>query len=110
MMAKGITIIGRYNTSLPHKLQEAIKRCGILTKDVHLLEDNTPVRNSHSARMEAQSNDYDLLSHPLFSPDLAPSDSLLSTHEVISKLLTSHVTSYHSCDKLRSHFPGILER
>ncbi|CAI5761921.1 Hypothetical predicted protein [Podarcis lilfordi] len=75
-LAKGTTITGTYCTKLLLKLRKAIKteRHGMLTKDVRLLRDNTPVHNSHVAQTEAWSYGYEILPHPPYSPDLAPSD------------------------------------
>lgn len=76
VLSKGTTITGAYYTSLIQKLQEAIKtkRHRMLTKGVCLLQDNAPVHISHIAQMEALSCGYDILPHPPYSPDLAPSN------------------------------------
>ncbi|CAI5792688.1 Hypothetical predicted protein [Podarcis lilfordi] len=75
-LAKGTTITGTYYASLLQKLQKAIKieRCGMLTKGVRLLQDNAPVHNLHVAQREARSCGYEILPHPPYSPNLAPSD------------------------------------
>ena len=75
-LAKGTTITGAYYASLLRKLRDAIKlkRRGMLTKGVRLLQDNAPVHNSHVAQTEARSCGYEILPHPPYSPDLAPSD------------------------------------
>ena len=75
-LAKGTTITGTYYASLLHKLPEAIrlKRCGMRTRGVRLLQDNTPVHNLHIAQTEARSCGYEILPHPTYAPDLAPSD------------------------------------
>lgn len=75
-LAKGATITGAYYASLLRKLREAIKskRRGMLTKGVRLLQDNAPVHNSHVAQMEARCCGFEILPHPPYSPDLAPSD------------------------------------
>lgn len=72
----GSTITGAYYASLLQKLREAIKtkRRGMLTKGVHILQDNAPAHNSNVAQMEARSCGYNILPHPAYSPDLAPSD------------------------------------
>lgn len=56
-LAKGTTITGTYSASLLLKLQEVLrtKRYRMLTKGVHLLQDNAHVRNSHIAQMEVRS-------------------------------------------------------
>lgn len=75
-LAKGATITGAYYASLLRKLREAIKskRRGMLTKGVRLLQDNAPVHNSHVAQMEARCCGFEILPHPPYSPNLAPSD------------------------------------
>jgi len=44
---------------------------------VLLLHDNTPAHAADVATFTAAECGYELLSHPLYSPDLAPSDSYL---------------------------------
>jgi len=75
-LAKGTTITGAYYASLLRKLREAIKikRRDKISKGILLLQDNAPVHNSHVARSEAQACGYEILPHPPYSPDLAPSD------------------------------------
>lgn len=75
-LAKGTTITGAYYASLLMKLREAIKikRRGKISKGILLLQDNAPVHNSHVARSEARACGYEILPHPPYSPDLAPSD------------------------------------
>ncbi|KAL1474652.1 hypothetical protein MTO96_020541 [Rhipicephalus appendiculatus] len=46
----------------------------MLTKGARLLQDNAPVHNSHVAQMEARCCGFEILPHPPYSPDLAPSD------------------------------------
>ena len=75
-LAKGTTITGTYYASLLKKLRKSIKteRRGMLTRGVRLLQDNAPVHNLHVAQTEARSCGYEILAHPPYSPDLAPSD------------------------------------
>ena len=75
-LANGTTITGAYYASLLRKLREAIKikRRGMISKGILLLQDNAPVHNSHVARSEARACGYEILSHPPYSPDIAPSD------------------------------------
>ncbi len=69
-LAKGTTITGTYYASLLQKLREAIKteRRGMLTKGIHLLQDNAPVHNTHVAQMNAWSCGYEILPHSLTLP------------------------------------------
>ena len=75
-LAKGTTINGAYYASLLKKLRNSIKteRRGMLTRGVRLLQDNAPVHNLHVAQTETRSCGYEILPHPPYSPDLAPSD------------------------------------
>ena len=72
-LVKGATINGAYYASLLKKLRNSIKieRRGMLTR---LLQANAPVHNSHVAKTEARSCDYEICSHPPYCPDLGPSD------------------------------------
>jgi len=49
----------------------------MLTKGVRLLADNAPAHSSQAAVMEARQCGYEILPHPPYSPDLAPSDFFL---------------------------------
>ena len=73
-LAKGTPITGAFYASLLRKLREAIKIKwrGKLSKGILLLHDDAPLHNSRVTRSEAQACGYELLPHPLYSPDLAP--------------------------------------
>ena len=75
-LEKGTTITGAHYASLLMKLREAIKikRRGKISKGILLLQDNAPVHNSHVTRSEARACGYEILPHPPYFPDLAPSD------------------------------------
>lgn len=76
---KGVSITGEYYTSILERLKETIKqkRRGKLTKGVLLLHDNAPVYKSHVALAALLKVGFDILNHPPYSPDLAPSDYYL---------------------------------
>ena len=76
---KGQTITGEYYASLLRQLRIKIKskRRGKLSKGVLLLQDNAPVHNAHVATTTARDCGYEILPHPPYSPDLAPSDFYL---------------------------------
>jgi len=61
------------------KLREEIKkkRRGMLSKSVLLLHDNAPAHSSVVACQAARDCGYEILPHPPYSPDLAPSDFFL---------------------------------
>lgn len=76
---KGETINGRYYANLLRQLREAIKskRRGKLRKGVLLLQDNAPVHTSVIAMDAARDCAFEILPHPPYSPDMAPSDFYL---------------------------------
>ena len=53
------------------------RRRGKLSKGILLLQDNAPAHTSHVAVAAAARYGFQLLPHPLYSPDLAPSDFFL---------------------------------
>ena len=75
-LAKGQTITGAYYCNLLSKLRDAIKqkRRGMITRGVRLLADNAPVHTCQAAAVEARRCGFEILPHPPYSPDLAPSD------------------------------------
>lgn len=76
---KGVSITGQYYASILERLKESIKekRRGKLTKGVLLLHDNAPVHKSRVALAALHNVGFDILDHPPYSPDLAPSDYYL---------------------------------
>ena len=86
---EGILMIKYFNndhkvTGLDHanqlrELRDILKskRRGKLTKGVLLLQDNAPVHKSHIAMAAAEECGYQLVEHPPYSPDMAPSDYYL---------------------------------
>lgn len=79
---KGTTITGNYYRNLLRKLRVEIKakRRGMLTKGVRLLHDNAPAHSAHETVKLAGDLGYEILPHPPYSPDLAPSDFFLFHH------------------------------
>ncbi|KAJ7335020.1 hypothetical protein JRQ81_012961 [Phrynocephalus forsythii] len=53
------------------------KRCAIISKGVRLLANKAPVHTAPTSVVTAQHLSYELLQHPPYSPDLAPSDFFL---------------------------------
>lgn len=76
---KGRTINGQYYCDLLTKLRAAIKskRRVKLTKDVLLQHDNASSHTCISARQKISELGFEVLPHPPYSPDLAPSDFYL---------------------------------
>lgn len=75
-LEQGRTINGEYYASLLEQLRAAIieKRRGKMSKGVRLLQDNAPAHKSRVAISKAVNCGFELLPHPPYSPDLAPSD------------------------------------
>ena len=78
-LQKGKTINGEYYTKLLRELRQAIKskRPGKLTKGALLHQDNAPAHKSLVAMSAVHDCGFELIDHPPYSPDLAPSDYFL---------------------------------
>lgn len=78
-LAKGETITGNYYARLLKTLRDKIKekRRGKLSKGILLLHDNASAHTSQIAIATAQDCGFEILPHPPYSPDLAPSDFYL---------------------------------
>ena len=78
-LEEGRTITGAYYCTLLKKLRGALKekRRGKLKNGVLPLADNAPAHSSQVATDEATRCCYEILPHPPYSPDLAPSDFVL---------------------------------
>ena len=76
---KRSTIIGVYYANLLDQLRTAIiEKCrGKLTKGVLLQQDNPRVHTCKVAMYALERNRYELIPHPSYSPDIAPSDFFL---------------------------------
>ena len=79
ILPKRSTITGVNYGNLLDQLRTAIheKRRGKLCKGVLLQQDNARVRTCKVAMDAVERNGYELIPHPAYSPDLAPSDFLL---------------------------------
>lgn len=81
-LQQGQTVTGQYYAALVARLREAIKqkRRGMLTAGVQLLHDNAPAHTSQVAVAAVQTAGFQVLSHPPYSPDIAPTDYFLFAH------------------------------
>ncbi|XP_048243687.1 histone-lysine N-methyltransferase SETMAR-like [Haliotis rufescens] len=72
----GTTMNGEYNAKLLKQVRQSIKvkRRGKIRRGILLHQDNAPVHRSRVAMTAVQECGYELLPHPPYSPDLAPSD------------------------------------
>ena len=88
-LEQGCTINGAYYAGEMRSLRQEItrKRRGKLTCTVLLLQDNTPAHTSQVAMTAAIECRFEILPHPPYSPDMAPSD-------------------FYLFPKLKSHLPG----
>lgn len=75
----GVTITGDYYAQLIPKVREAIKdkRRGKLRRGVLFHQDNAPAHKSRVALAAIDAAGFELVDHPPYSPDLAPSDFFL---------------------------------
>ncbi|XP_026314672.1 histone-lysine N-methyltransferase SETMAR-like [Hyposmocoma kahamanoa] len=78
-LKKGETINSDYYCSLLRRLKEEIKekRPGLLRRKVLFHQDNARVHTSVQSMAEIHQCGFELLPHPPYSPDLAPSDFYL---------------------------------
>ena len=78
-LAKKSTITGAYYANFLTQLRIVIreKRRGKLSKGILLQQDNARVHTSKIAMGAVERNGYELIPHPAYSPDLAPSDYFL---------------------------------
>ena len=78
-LEQGRTITGTYYTELLSKLRKKTvkKRRGKLAKGVLFLQDNAPAHRSLIAMRKIHEIGFELVDHPPYSPDLAPSDYYL---------------------------------
>ena len=78
-LPKWSTITGVYCANLLDQLRTAIheKRWGKLSEDVLLQQDNVRVHTCKVAMDAVEQNRYELIPHPAYLPDLAPSDFFL---------------------------------
>lgn len=75
-LPRGATINSNYYIEILHKLREAIKqkRRGKLSRGILLQQDNARPHTSQATMAAITDLGFELLPHPPYSPDLAPSD------------------------------------
>ena len=83
-LPKRSTITGVYYANLLDQLRTAIREK--LSKDVLLQQDNPRVHTCKVAMDVVEGNRYELIPHPAFSPDLAPSDFFLFLPASVAQL------------------------
>jgi len=80
-LEKGKTITGKYYSNLLTRLDEIIceKRPNLQKKKIIFYQGNAPAKKRVLAMGKLRDLHHELLKHPPYSPDLAPSDFYLST-------------------------------
>jgi len=75
-LPKGQTINAEYYSSLLMQMKDVLKskRRGKVTKGVIFLHDNAPANQALATQKKLAYLGFQCLDHPLYSPDLAPSD------------------------------------
>lgn len=75
-LEKGHTVTGQHYSGQLKRLREAIKekRPGMLTRGILFHQDNAPAHTSLVAMATIHECGFELVPHPPYSPDLAPSD------------------------------------
>lgn len=78
-LQRGQTITGQYYATLITQLRDSIKnrRKGNLSRGILLHQDNALVHKSLLASNAIHNAGFELMAHPPYSPDLAPSDFYL---------------------------------
>ena len=78
-LRRGETVTGNYYAGVLRRLREAVlqKRRGKISRHVLLLQDNAPAHTAKLSKDAAAECGFQLLPHPPYSPDLAPSDYFL---------------------------------
>ena len=75
-LPKGQTITGTYYSNLPDKLRAALKNkhLAMLSRVIHFLAENAPTLSSQISVDKERACGFEIVQHPPYSPDLAPSD------------------------------------
>lgn len=78
-LQKGQTIKSEYYANLLQRLNDKIaeKRPDLVDEKILFHQDNAPVHTSVIEKAKMQEWEWELVSHPPYSPDLAPSDYFL---------------------------------
>jgi hypothetical protein len=86
-LEKGKTITGEYYSSLLTKLDEKIceKSTGLQKKNIIFYQDNAPAHRSVLAMRKLRNLHYELLEHPPYLLDLAPSDCCLPKTQTLPR-------------------------
>lgn len=111
-LEKGKTITSAYYVSLLNQLNDKIreKRSGLKKKKIIFLQDNAPAHKSFLTITKLNDLKYDLLDHPPYSPDLAPSDFFLFTN--LKKFLSGKRfrDNQEAIDAVNGYFESLDEK
>lgn len=124
------TVTGVYYADLLKKLRDIIleKRRGLVSRGVLFLQDNAPAHKSHVAMSALRDCGFEVLSHPPYSPDLAPSDYFLfrnlkrelkgkrfSSNEEVQAAVTEYFESkdsnwfFHGIEALKKRYEKCIQ-
>jgi len=94
-LPKGQTINAEYYSSLLMQLKNILKekRRGKITKGILFLHDNDPAHRALGTQKKLAYLGFQCLDHPLYSPDLAPSDYYLFPGLKKKQLKVHHFSS-----------------
>jgi [histone H3]-lysine36 N-dimethyltransferase SETMAR len=115
---KDVKINAAYYINLLYRLRESIKinRRGLLAKGVLLLHDNASVHKAKLSQIAIKDCGFEVIIHPPYSPDLAPSDyylfpnlkkSLRGKHFPDNESLKAAVNDYFACQDKTFFLNGI---
>lgn len=100
---KGETLNGAYYSELLREVRRSRRKArGI---PLWLLHDNAPIHTCRTATAAVEDCGFEVVSHPPYSPDLAPSDFALFKH--LKRYLKGH--QFSSADVLKEKVAKILE-
>lgn len=110
-LQKGKTITGEYYANLLDKLKTAVveKRPGMTKKKVLFHQDNAPVHSSHVVTEKLTDLKFQIVSHPPYSPDLAPSDYHLFPKLKIFLAGQKFLSNEEAIDCVNEYFEGLEE-
>lgn len=103
----GRTINADYYIALLDRLDTILreKRKRTQRKNILFLHDNAPAHKSHKAMNKLEQLGYEIVQHPPYSPDLAPSDYYLFPH--LKKMLQG--TRFHSNSEVEAQTMAYFE-
>lgn len=111
-LEKGKTITGEYYAAQLQKVRRAIaeKRPGLAKRKVLFHHDNAPAHSSRVAQAKLAELKFEILPHPPYSPDLAPSDFHLFPKLKIFLAGQKFHSNTEVIQSVSEYFEGLEER